>query len=136
MSFNTSYFCETGFSAMLLIKNKYRTRLQLEPDLRLKLTKIKPDMIDSVSSDYNFFWPWAGCSHSRLWFLVSASPTVPWAGGHDLIPILSGYLVVETRDGKDFLQPRGEKKIIILLFVSFRIRLFILVSNTNSVIVK
>ena len=37
MPFTTSYLCETGFSSMLIIKNKYRTQLQLEPDLRLKL---------------------------------------------------------------------------------------------------
>ena len=43
--FSTSYLCETGFSAMLAIKNKYRTKLELEPDLRLKLTNIKPDMV-------------------------------------------------------------------------------------------
>ena len=36
--FSTSYLCETGFSAMLGIKNKYRSKLELEPDLRLKLT--------------------------------------------------------------------------------------------------
>jgi hypothetical protein len=44
MPFSTSYLCETGFSAMLAIKNKYRTRLELEPDIRLKLTKIKPNI--------------------------------------------------------------------------------------------
>ena len=40
--FSTSYLCETGFSATL--KNKYRSKLELEPDLRLKLTNIKPDI--------------------------------------------------------------------------------------------
>lgn len=48
--FNTSYLCETGFSAMLAIKNKYRTKLQLEPDLRLKLTNIKPDIANLCAS--------------------------------------------------------------------------------------
>ncbi len=42
--FSTSYLCETGFSAMLAIKNKYRTKLDLEPSLRLKLTKILPNI--------------------------------------------------------------------------------------------
>src|SRR3984885_15986626 len=43
--FSTSYLCEAGFSALLAIKNKHRTKLELEQDLRLKLTKlnVKPD---------------------------------------------------------------------------------------------
>ena len=44
--FSTSYLCETGFSAMLAVKNKYRSKLELEPDLRLKLTNIKPDILN------------------------------------------------------------------------------------------
>lgn len=44
MPFVSSYLCEVGFSAMLSIKNKYRTRLNLEPSLRLKLTKIEPNI--------------------------------------------------------------------------------------------
>jgi hypothetical protein len=48
MPFSTSYPCETGFSAMLAIKNKYRTRLELEPDLWLKLTKIKTKHLKNV----------------------------------------------------------------------------------------
>lgn len=50
LPFTTTYLCETGFSAMLTIKNKYRTKLNLEPDLRLKLTTIEPDMQMLVSS--------------------------------------------------------------------------------------
>jgi hypothetical protein len=45
MPFSTTYLCEAAFSSMVTIKNKYRTRLNmLEPDLRLKLTKIVPDI--------------------------------------------------------------------------------------------
>ena len=40
LPFCTSYLCECGFSAMLAIKSKYRSRLELEPNLRLNLTKI------------------------------------------------------------------------------------------------
>ena len=39
-----SYLWETGFSSMLAIKNKYRSKLELEQDSRLKLTNIKPDI--------------------------------------------------------------------------------------------
>ena len=55
--FSTSYLCETGFSAMIGIKNKYRSRLELEPDLRLKLTKLKPDISKLCTSKQ------AQCSH-------------------------------------------------------------------------
>jgi len=49
MPFRTSYLCETGFSAMLSIKNKYRSRLNLEPNLRLKLTKLNPNIKKLIS---------------------------------------------------------------------------------------
>ncbi|ESN96744.1 hypothetical protein HELRODRAFT_147749, partial [Helobdella robusta] len=48
--FSTSYLFETGFFAMLAIKNKYRSKLELEPDLRLKLTLIKPDIAELCKS--------------------------------------------------------------------------------------
>jgi len=32
---------------MLAIKNKYRSKLELEPDLRLKLTNLKPDIANN-----------------------------------------------------------------------------------------
>ena len=40
LPFCTSYLCECGFSAMLAIKSKYRSCLELEQNLRLNLTKI------------------------------------------------------------------------------------------------
>ena len=47
--FSTSNLqCETGFSAMLAIKNKYRSKLELEPDVRMKLTNMKPDIANNV----------------------------------------------------------------------------------------
>jgi hypothetical protein len=42
--FSTTYLCECGFSSMIYIKNKYRNRLSIEPDSRLELTKIEPDI--------------------------------------------------------------------------------------------
>ncbi|KAJ4945773.1 hypothetical protein JOQ06_023451 [Pogonophryne albipinna] len=41
--FATTCLCEKGFSS-LVIKTKYRSRLNAEPDLRLKLTSIAPDI--------------------------------------------------------------------------------------------
>ena len=51
--FSTSYLCEICFSAMLAIKNKYRSKLELEPDLRLKFTNIKPDIANMYLSKQN-----------------------------------------------------------------------------------
>jgi hypothetical protein len=42
--FSTTHLCECGFSSVIYIKNKYRNRLSIKPDLRLKLTKIEPDI--------------------------------------------------------------------------------------------
>ncbi|XP_029650700.1 zinc finger BED domain-containing protein 5-like [Octopus sinensis] len=42
--FTSSYICEAGFSAMVGIKSKYRNKLQLSNSLRLKLSRIEPDV--------------------------------------------------------------------------------------------
>jgi hypothetical protein len=39
-----TYLCECVFFSVNYLKNKYRNRLSTEPDLRLKLTKIEPDI--------------------------------------------------------------------------------------------
>lgn len=44
LPFSTTYLCENGFSAMLSIKNIFRNKLNLEPDLRLKLSNTEPDI--------------------------------------------------------------------------------------------
>ena len=49
LPFCTSYLCERGFSAMLAIKSKYRSRLELEPNLRLNLTKIHINIDELVA---------------------------------------------------------------------------------------
>lgn len=42
--FATTYLCEEGFSSLVVIKTKYRSRVDAEPNLRLKLTSIDPDI--------------------------------------------------------------------------------------------
>ena len=49
LPFCTSYLCECGFSAMLAIKSKYRSRLELEPNLHLNLTKIHINIDELVA---------------------------------------------------------------------------------------
>uniref|UniRef100_A0A673H030 HAT C-terminal dimerisation domain-containing protein n=1 Tax=Sinocyclocheilus rhinocerous TaxID=307959 RepID=A0A673H030_9TELE len=44
MPFCTIYLCEKTFSALTYIKNKYRSRLDVEDDLRVAVSKIKPRM--------------------------------------------------------------------------------------------
>uniref|UniRef100_A0A9J7YY69 DUF4371 domain-containing protein n=1 Tax=Cyprinus carpio carpio TaxID=630221 RepID=A0A9J7YY69_CYPCA len=42
LPFVSTYLCESGFSVLTFIKNKYRSRLQVEDDLRLFLTSLQP----------------------------------------------------------------------------------------------
>ncbi|CAL9694137.1 unnamed protein product [Knipowitschia caucasica] len=44
MPFSTTYLCETGFSSLVALKTKYRNRLDVTSDLRLKLTTIQPNI--------------------------------------------------------------------------------------------
>ena len=44
MPFVTTYACETAFSALVYLKNKYRKRLNVEPNLRIKLTSLSPNL--------------------------------------------------------------------------------------------
>uniref|UniRef100_A0A3Q1FH42 C2H2-type domain-containing protein n=1 Tax=Acanthochromis polyacanthus TaxID=80966 RepID=A0A3Q1FH42_9TELE len=43
LPFTMTYLCEKGFSTLAVIKIKYRSRMDAEPDLRLKLTSVEPD---------------------------------------------------------------------------------------------
>lgn len=44
LPFATTYMCETGFSAYVSTKNKYRNRMDTEPDMRIQLSSIKPNI--------------------------------------------------------------------------------------------
>ncbi len=44
MPFVTSYLCESGFSELLYIKNKHRSRISVEDDLRVKISSITPNV--------------------------------------------------------------------------------------------
>lgn len=51
LPFSTSYLCETAFSSLVYLKNKYRNKLLcVENDLRLRLSNIKPDIIKLAAS--------------------------------------------------------------------------------------
>jgi len=44
MPFVTTYTCEAAFSTLVYLKNKYRNRLDVEPNLRIKLTPLLPNL--------------------------------------------------------------------------------------------
>lgn len=44
MPFVTTYRCEAAFSSLVFLKNKYRSRLDVEKDLRIKLSSFSPDL--------------------------------------------------------------------------------------------
>ena len=46
LPFPTTYLCKTGFSSLLVIKSKYRSRLVAENDLRCALAKTAPRISD------------------------------------------------------------------------------------------
>uniref|UniRef100_A0A8C2E398 HAT C-terminal dimerisation domain-containing protein n=1 Tax=Cyprinus carpio TaxID=7962 RepID=A0A8C2E398_CYPCA len=52
MQFGSTYLCEKTFSALTYIKNKHRSRLNVEDDLRVGISKIKPrvDLLCSAHS--------------------------------------------------------------------------------------
>ncbi|KAI7789743.1 putative zinc finger BED domain-containing protein 5-like [Triplophysa rosa] len=50
LPFSTTYLCESGFSALAHRKNKYRHRLCIENDLRLRLSPIQPNITELCKS--------------------------------------------------------------------------------------
>ena len=42
LPFATTYLCESGFSTMKVLNTKQRARLQMENDIHLALTNLKP----------------------------------------------------------------------------------------------
>jgi len=46
LPFTTTYLCEAGFRPIRLLKSKtkYRNHLNVEPDLRIQLSQIEPDI--------------------------------------------------------------------------------------------
>ncbi|GBP86813.1 Zinc finger BED domain-containing protein 5 [Eumeta japonica] len=54
LPFPTTYLCETGFTTYAATKTKYRNRLDAEPDMRLQLSSIKPD-INQLMKNKNQF---------------------------------------------------------------------------------
>ncbi|KAK7572071.1 hypothetical protein V9T40_014543 [Parthenolecanium corni] len=44
LPFVSTYSCETGFSAYVAMKTKYRNCLDARPDLRLKLSSLNPNI--------------------------------------------------------------------------------------------
>ncbi|GFV51471.1 zinc finger BED domain-containing protein 5 [Trichonephila clavipes] len=50
LPFSTSYHCETGFSAVAALKTKYRSQLNIEKELRVSISNIKPSFENLCSA--------------------------------------------------------------------------------------
>ncbi|GFT44609.1 zinc finger BED domain-containing protein 5 [Trichonephila clavipes] len=50
LPFPTSYLCETGFSAVAALKTKYRSQLNIEKELRVSISNIKPSFENLCSA--------------------------------------------------------------------------------------
>ena len=56
LPFGTTHLCERTFSTLSYIKNKYRSKLEVEDDLRVAVSQIKPRI--DLCSEHR-----AHCSH-------------------------------------------------------------------------
>ncbi|GFX60765.1 SCAN domain-containing protein 3 [Trichonephila clavipes] len=50
LQFSTSYLCETGFSVVAALKTKYRSQLNIEKELRVSISNIKPSFENLCSA--------------------------------------------------------------------------------------
>ncbi|GFV27818.1 zinc finger BED domain-containing protein 5 [Trichonephila clavipes] len=50
LPFSTSYLCDTGFSAVAALKTKYRSQLNIEKELRVSISNIKPSFENLCSA--------------------------------------------------------------------------------------
>ncbi|GFW25813.1 zinc finger BED domain-containing protein 5 [Trichonephila clavipes] len=50
LPFSTWYLCETGFSAVAALKTKYRSQLNIEKELRVSISNIKPSFENLCSA--------------------------------------------------------------------------------------
>ena len=51
--FSSTYLCESGFSSLLYLKNKYRNKLDVEKQLVISLSKIKPRIQTLIEKHFN-----------------------------------------------------------------------------------
>ena len=49
LPFPTTYFCESVFSVLTLMKKDKRNRLNPEDDIRVALSSIEPDIVELVT---------------------------------------------------------------------------------------
>ncbi|KAL4154483.1 hypothetical protein QTP88_000346 [Uroleucon formosanum] len=54
LPFATTYMCETGFSSYVSTKTKYRNRLDAEPNMRIQLSSIKPNIKNICNNKKQF----------------------------------------------------------------------------------
>lgn len=52
--FCTTYRCEQAFSSYCYIKNKYRNRLNIDADLRLKISSMQPNLDEIMNKKERF----------------------------------------------------------------------------------
>lgn len=57
LPFATSYLCEAGFSAVAVLKSKYRSRLNIEKEMRVAVTTLLPNFEELLNGKQ------AHCSH-------------------------------------------------------------------------